>query len=81
MNQVIQRIGRVVRVYQGKRKALIYVVYISETKDDGILQIFRKAIELGGRTAVSEESVADEVGQVKPIKKLKRDVLKKHIIY
>ena len=62
MNQVIQRIGRVVRVYQGKRRALIYVVYISETKDDSILQIFRKAIELGGRTAVaSEESAADDV--------------------
>jgi superfamily II DNA or RNA helicase len=61
MNQVIQRIGRVVRVYQGKHKALIYVVYIAETKDDGILQIFRKAIELGGRTAAaSEESVADD---------------------
>jgi superfamily II DNA or RNA helicase len=62
MNQVIQRIGRVVRVYQGKRKALIYVVYIAETKDDDILQIFRKAIELGGRTAAaaSEESVADD---------------------
>jgi hypothetical protein len=43
MNQVIQRIGRV----------LIYVVYISETKDDSILQIFRKAIELGGRTAAA----------------------------
>jgi superfamily II DNA or RNA helicase len=55
MNQAIQRIGRVVRVYQGKRRALIYVVYISETKDDNILQIFRKAIELGGRTVVSEE--------------------------
>jgi superfamily II DNA or RNA helicase len=70
MNQVIQRIGRVVRVYQGKRKALIYVVYISETKDDGILQIFRKAIELGGRTAVSEESVADEVGQTQTNKEV-----------
>ena len=70
MNQVIQRIGGVVRVYQGKRKALIYVVYISETKDDGILQIFRKAIELGGRTAVSEESVADEVGQTQTNKEV-----------
>jgi superfamily II DNA or RNA helicase len=60
MNQVIQRIGRVVRVYQGKRKALICVVYISEAKDDSILQIFRKAIELGGRTAASEESVAGD---------------------
>ena len=55
MNQVIQRIGRVVRAYHGKRKALIYVVYISETKDDGTLQIFRKAIELGGRTTMGDE--------------------------
>ncbi|MFY9872412.1 MAG: DEAD/DEAH box helicase family protein [Candidatus Nitrosopolaris sp.] len=76
MNQVIQRIGRVVRVYQGKRKALIYVVYISETKDDGILQIFRKAIELGGRTAVSEESVADEVGQAQTNKEVEERRIK-----
>ena len=63
MNQVIQRIGRVVRVYQGKRRALIYVVYVSETRDDSILEIFRKAIELGGRTVVSEEAI-DEDGRV-----------------
>ena len=54
MNQVIQRIGRVVRKYEGKRKALIYVVYVSETRDDNILEIFRKAIEMGDRTVVSE---------------------------
>ena len=55
MNQVIQRIGRVVRVYQGKRRALIYVVYISETRDDRTLQIFREAIKFGGRTTVTDE--------------------------
>jgi hypothetical protein len=55
MNQVIQRIGRVVRVYQGKRRALIYVVYISETRDDRTLQIFREAIKFGGRTSVTDE--------------------------
>jgi superfamily II DNA or RNA helicase len=55
MNQVIQRIGRIVRVYHGKRRALIYVVYISETKDDATLQIFREAIKLGGRTTVTDE--------------------------
>jgi hypothetical protein len=43
------------------------------------LQIFRKAIEIGGRTAISEEPVADEA-KLKPIKKLKRGILKKHII-
>ena len=55
MNQVIQRIGRVVRVYQGKRRALIYVVYISETRDDRTLQIFREAIKFGGRPTVTDE--------------------------
>ena len=34
MNQVIQRIGRIVRKYEGKKKAIIYVIYVSETKDD-----------------------------------------------
>jgi superfamily II DNA or RNA helicase len=63
LNQVIQRIGRIARIYQRKRRALIYVVYISETKDDGILQIFRKAIEFGGKTVVGEE-VVDEDGRV-----------------
>jgi len=62
MNQVIQRIGRVVRIYQGKRRALIYVVYVSETRDDRILEIFRKAIELGGRTVVSEEAIDEDGG-------------------
>ncbi|MGB6533299.1 MAG: hypothetical protein WBF33_34845 [Candidatus Nitrosopolaris sp.] len=42
------------------------------------MQIFRKAIEIGGRTAISEEP-ADEA-KLKPIKKLKRGILKKHII-
>jgi superfamily II DNA or RNA helicase len=36
MNQVIQRIGRVIRKYEGKELALIYVVYVSDTKDDNI---------------------------------------------
>ncbi len=61
MNQVIQRIGRVVRKYEGKKKALIYVVYVSETRDDNILEIFRKAVELGGRTTVGERA-EDKVG-------------------
>ncbi len=55
MNQVIQRIGRIVRKYAGKEKALIYVVYVSETRDDNMLEIIRKAIEMGGRTAVVGE--------------------------
>jgi superfamily II DNA or RNA helicase len=48
MNQVIQRIGRVVRKYEGKRKApdICGICFI--------LEIFRKAIEMGDRTVVTE---------------------------
>ena len=45
MNQIIQRIGRIVRKYEGKKKALIYVVHVSETKDDEILELIRRAAE------------------------------------
>jgi superfamily II DNA or RNA helicase len=44
MNQVIQRIGRVIRKYEGKELALIYVVYVSDTKDDNIVNVVKKAI-------------------------------------
>jgi superfamily II DNA or RNA helicase len=50
MNQIIQRIGRIVRKYEGKKKALIYVIHVSETKDDDILDLIRKAVEMGKRT-------------------------------
>jgi superfamily II DNA or RNA helicase len=45
INQVIQRIGRVVRKHEGKELALIYVIYVSDTKDDNIHDIVKKAIE------------------------------------
>lgn len=44
MNQVIQRIGRVIRKQEGKDVALIYVLYVSDTKDDKIHDIVKKAI-------------------------------------
>ena len=46
MNQVIQRIGRVIRKYDGKEIALIYVIYVSETKDDNILDLIKKAVDI-----------------------------------
>src|ERR687890_95421 len=46
MNQVIQRIGRVIRKYEGKELALIYVIYVSETKDDNILDLIKKAVDM-----------------------------------
>jgi superfamily II DNA or RNA helicase len=45
MNQIIQRIGRIVRKYEGKKKALIYVIHVSETKDDEILGLIKMAAE------------------------------------
>ena len=45
MNQVAQRIGRVVRKVDGKDQALVYVVYVSGTKDDNVLKVVKAAIE------------------------------------
>jgi superfamily II DNA or RNA helicase len=48
MNQIIQRIGRVIRKVQGKDSALIYLIYVSDTRDDNVLELVRKAIESSG---------------------------------
>jgi len=45
MNQVAQRIGRVVRKSEGKEQALVYVVYVSGSKDDNVLKVVRAAVE------------------------------------
>lgn len=52
MNQVAQRIGRVVRKVEGKDQALVYVVYVSGTKDDNVLKVVKAAIEKEGEKAV-----------------------------
>jgi superfamily II DNA or RNA helicase len=52
MNQVAQRIGRVVRKVDGKDHALVYVVYVSGTKDDNVLRVVRAAIEKEGEKGV-----------------------------
>ena len=61
MNQVIQRIGRVIRKYEGKDLALIYVIYISDTKDDDILQVIRNAITT--TTEIVVDSIEDQEGE------------------
>jgi len=50
MNQIVQRIGRVLRKVQGKDSALVYVIYVSETKDSNILELVMMAIETSGGT-------------------------------
>jgi superfamily II DNA or RNA helicase len=53
MNQVAQRIGRVVRKVDGKDQALVYVVYVSGTKDDNVLKVVRAAVEKADETAAT----------------------------
>jgi superfamily II DNA or RNA helicase len=48
INQVVQRIGRVLRKYKDKEHGLVYVIYVQGTKDDNLLSIFQRAIESSG---------------------------------
>ena len=63
MNQAIQRIGRAIRKHQGKDLALIYVVYVSDTKDNSIVDIIKKAIQ--GRRQ-DHKSIAEKREMVNP---------------
>ena len=60
MNQVIQRIGRVIRKQEGKDLALIYVIYVSDTKDDKIHDIVKKAITTTPTTKSLQKYEEDE---------------------
>lgn len=44
MNQVVQRIGRVIRKFRDKEHAFVYVVYVADTKDDYMFSTFKRAI-------------------------------------
>ena len=46
MNQIIQRAGRVLRKVEGKESALIYVIHVSDSRDDNILACVKNAITL-----------------------------------
>jgi superfamily II DNA or RNA helicase len=46
MNQIAQRIGRVIRKSIGKNYALIYIVYVKDTKDNNIVKIVKSTIDL-----------------------------------
>jgi superfamily II DNA or RNA helicase len=75
MNQVIQRIGRVIRKQEGKDLALIYVIYVSDTKDDKIHDIVKKAITTTSTTKSLqkyEEEDEDEENKNKKIEIQKR---------
>jgi superfamily II DNA or RNA helicase len=72
MNQVIQRIGRVLRKYEGKDLALIYVIYVSDTKDDNIHELVKKAVTTDSRQEYRKE---EELENNKMEIKEKNDVL------
>jgi len=55
MNQIVQRIGRVLRKVEGKDSALVYLVYLSDTKDDNILAVVRGAIEASGTNPLERQ--------------------------
>ncbi len=42
INQIVQRIGRVLRKHEGKNIALIYVIYVPDTKDDNVIEVVQK---------------------------------------
>jgi superfamily II DNA or RNA helicase len=44
INQLVQRIGRVIRKSAGKAHALIYVVYVEGTKDRKILKLIESSL-------------------------------------
>jgi superfamily II DNA or RNA helicase len=46
MNQIVQRIGRVLRKVEGKESALVYVIYVSDSRDDSILACVKSAIDM-----------------------------------
>ncbi len=48
INQIVQRIGRIIRKDNGKFEALIYVIYVTETKYNAILNVIRKATKMRG---------------------------------
>jgi superfamily II DNA or RNA helicase len=45
MNQIVQRVGRVLRKVEGKETALVYVIYVSDSKDDNVLKCVKSAID------------------------------------
>ncbi len=44
INQIAQRIGRVIRKTEAKDKALIYVIHVKETRDNKIVKMVDKAV-------------------------------------
>jgi superfamily II DNA or RNA helicase len=59
MNQIVQRVGRVLRKVEGKETALVYVIYVSDTKDGSVVKCVKSAIDTtAGETKTQEKEDA-----------------------
>ncbi len=56
MNQIVQRLGRVLRKFSGKDTALIYVIYVSDSRDDNILKCVKRAVDTSGGGTILRDS-------------------------
>lgn len=63
INQIAQRIGRVIRKAIGKDDALIYIIYVRDTKDNNILKIVKSTINL--KEPLTKTSVSHKGSQKK----------------
>ena len=61
MNQIVQRIGRIIRNYEGKQTALIYNVYLSDTNDITTLNRLKKATDLDRKDQPNREKIDIEL--------------------
>ncbi|MFL6489607.1 MAG: DEAD/DEAH box helicase [Nitrososphaera sp.] len=46
MNQIVQRVGRVIRKFEGKESALVYVIHVSDSRDDYVLARVIGAVDM-----------------------------------
>jgi superfamily II DNA or RNA helicase len=58
MNQIVQRVGRVLRKVEGKETALVYVIYVSDSKDDNVLKCVKSAIDSAAGETERHQKIA-----------------------
>jgi superfamily II DNA or RNA helicase len=61
INQMVQRIGRIIRNYQGKQTALIYNIYLSQTNDITTLKRLKKATDTGRNNLPDRQKIETEL--------------------
>jgi superfamily II DNA or RNA helicase len=64
MNQIVQRVGRVLRKVKGKETALVYVIHVSDSKDDNVLRCVKSAIDTTAATAGEKGTLKYSAGTV-----------------